>query len=279
MGRRTWVKIYVDKWLRGTLREETASTRGIWIDILTLAGDSAFGDVGEIKLGTNVGMTDEQISKILFINLKEWLTTKQRLIETERIKIKKNNTIMILNWDKYQSEYQRQKAQSPKNHKKKDNVYPKVRQKVRGDRERDIEGDRDIDKNILSKDNRNFKKPSIKEIRQYCIDRKNTIDPEQFFDFYESKGWMVGKNKMKDWKACVRTWEKNSKQLKSEPEPITVSAAISLIQRYQTTSTMEEILNRLPEKDLPEFMTFVNKDNYLKGIYQRAKKILTKGVK
>ena len=179
---------------------------------------------------------------------------------------------MILNWDKYQSEYQRQKAQSPKNHKKKDNVYPKVRQKVQ--RDIDIEGDRDIDrdKKILSKDKRNFKKPSIKKIRQYCIDRKNVIDPEQFFDFYESKGWMVGKNKMKDWKACVRTWEKNSKQLKSEPDPITVSAAISLIQRYQTTATMEEILKRLPEKDLPEFMTFVNKDNYLKGIYQRAKK-------
>ncbi|MBA7470151.1 hypothetical protein ES707_05429 [subsurface metagenome] len=57
-----------------------------------------------------------------------------------------------------------------------------------------------------------------------------------------------------------------------KPDPITVSAAISLIQRNQTTSTMEEILNRLPEKDLSEFMIFVNKDNYLKGIYQRAKK-------
>ena len=87
---------------------------------------------------------------------------------------------------------------------------------------------------------------------------------------------MVGKNKMKDWKACMRTWEKNSKQSESKPEPITISAAISLIQRYQTTTTMEEILNRLPEKDLPEFMSFVDKDNYLKGIYQRAKKILAK---
>lgn len=129
----------------------------------------------------------------------------------------------------------------------------------------------------LKETNRRFIKPSIKEIRQYCIERKNAVDPEQFFDFYESKGWMVGKNKMKDWKACVRTWEKNSKQSESKPEPITVSAAITLIQRNQTTSTMEEILKRLPEKDLPEFMSVVNKDNYLKGIYQRAKKILAKG--
>jgi len=124
-----------------------------------------------------------------------------------------------------------------------------------------------------------FKKPSIKEIRQYCIERKNNIDPVQFFNFYKAKGWMIGKNKMIDWKASVITWEKNSKQLKSEPEPITVSAAISLIQRNQTTSTMEEILNRLPEKDLSEFMTFANKDNYLKGLCQRAKKILAKGKK
>ena len=52
-------------------------------------------------------------------------------------------------------------------------------------------------------------KPSVEEIREYCELRKNQVDPETFFNFYESKGWMIGKNKMKDWKAAVRTWEKN----------------------------------------------------------------------
>lgn len=56
---------------------------------------------------------------------------------------------------------------------------------------------------------RNFSPPTLQDIREYCIERNNTVDPETFFDFYESKGWMVGKNKMKDWKAAVRTWEKN----------------------------------------------------------------------
>lgn len=51
--------------------------------------------------------------------------------------------------------------------------------------------------------------PSFEEVNQYCIERNNNIDAQQFIDFYESKGWMVGKNKMKDWKACIRTWERN----------------------------------------------------------------------
>tara|TARA_R100001463_G_scaffold15126_8_gene39557 strand:+ start:5454 stop:6059 length:606 start_codon:yes stop_codon:yes gene_type:complete len=53
-----------------------------------------------------------------------------------------------------------------------------------------------------------FKKPTLDEIRNYCILRKNNIDAEAFLDFYESKNFMIGKNKMKDWKACVRTWER-----------------------------------------------------------------------
>ncbi len=66
-----------------------------------------------------------------------------------------------------------------------------------------------IKKNIKHNSNGKFVKPSINEISDYCKERDNTIDPNQFFDFYECKGWMVGKNKMKDWKAAIRTWEKN----------------------------------------------------------------------
>ncbi len=53
-----------------------------------------------------------------------------------------------------------------------------------------------------------FKKPTLDEVKNYCILRKNNIDAEAFIDFYESKNWQIGKNKMKDWKACVRTWER-----------------------------------------------------------------------
>lgn len=56
-----------------------------------------------------------------------------------------------------------------------------------------------------------FKKPTLEEVKTYCIERNNNVDAENFINFYESKGWKVGKSPMKDWKASVRTWEKNSK--------------------------------------------------------------------
>ena len=55
-----------------------------------------------------------------------------------------------------------------------------------------------------------FAKPTIEDIKEYCIERNNFVDAEKFFDYYSSNGWKVGKNPMKDWKASVRTWEKNS---------------------------------------------------------------------
>ena len=53
-----------------------------------------------------------------------------------------------------------------------------------------------------------FKKPTIKEIQDYCSERGNKINAEYFFDYYEAKGWLVGKGKMKDWKAVIRNWER-----------------------------------------------------------------------
>jgi len=53
-----------------------------------------------------------------------------------------------------------------------------------------------------------FVRPSVEEVRAYCVERGNRIDAEAFVDFYESKGWKIGTNPMKDWRACVRTWER-----------------------------------------------------------------------
>ena len=53
-----------------------------------------------------------------------------------------------------------------------------------------------------------FTPPTIEEVTAYCKERNNNVDAQQFIAFYISKGWMVGKNKMKDWKACIRTWER-----------------------------------------------------------------------
>ena len=58
-----------------------------------------------------------------------------------------------------------------------------------------------------------FQKPTIEEIRQYCLEKGYNVDAEQFFNFYESKGWVVGKSPMKNWRAAVSTWNKREKEI------------------------------------------------------------------
>jgi len=56
--------------------------------------------------------------------------------------------------------------------------------------------------------NKYFNRPTLEELKNYCLERKNNVDAEAFLDFYDSKDWKIGKNKMKNWKAAVRTWER-----------------------------------------------------------------------
>ncbi len=65
-----------------------------------------------------------------------------------------------------------------------------------------------IDNNINNNIGR-FKPPTLEEVKAYCKERNNSIDAQHFIDYYTSNGWKVGKNKMKDWRATVRTWERN----------------------------------------------------------------------
>ena len=61
-----------------------------------------------------------------------------------------------------------------------------------------------------------FSPPTLEEVTAYCNERKNSVDAQRFIDYYTSNGWKVGKNAMKDWKAAVRTWEKNGFDAKKE---------------------------------------------------------------
>lgn len=71
---------------------------------------------------------------------------------------------------------------------------------------------KEINNNKLLFTKKNFKKPTLDEVQQYCSERKNNISAEKFIDYYESNGWRVGRNSMKDWKATVRNWEKNQQE-------------------------------------------------------------------
>ena len=75
-----------------------------------------------------------------------------------------------------------------------------------------IDDNIDINNTLSNKGKTSFQKPTIEEIRQYCLEEGYNVDAEQFFNFYESKGWLVGKSPMKNWRAAVCTWVKREKK-------------------------------------------------------------------
>ena len=77
--------------------------------------------------------------------------------------------------------------------------------KERKGKEKEME--KEMDKEKEKERVRRFAPPTVDEVRDYCTERGNNIDPQRFVDFYQSKGWKVGSVSMKDWKAAVRNWE------------------------------------------------------------------------
>lgn len=85
----------------------------------------------------------------------------------------------------------------------------------------------DININSLSIKSSRFQKPTIEEIRQYCQESRLDVDAEQFFLFYESKGWVIGKSPMKSWKAAVCTWARRQKETpQRKRSPLTRSESV-----------------------------------------------------
>lgn len=142
------------------------------------------------------------ISETLGISEQSVRTSLEHLKSTNEITIKSTNrfsVITITNWEKFQC---LENESTSKLTNKSTNNQPTINQQLTTYKEY---------KNIRNKENKNniFAPPSLEEVREYCKERNNNVDAETFISFYESKGWMVGKNKMKDWKACVRTWERS----------------------------------------------------------------------
>ena len=111
----------------------------------------------------------------------------------------------------------------------------------KADKDKDKDKDKDINIKVASAPR--FVKPSVDEVRDYCKERGNNVNPESFVDFYESKGWKVGSNPMKDWKACVRTWEQRHK---SELRPVRNSFN-NFQQNTYTSAEMSELEKQLLE--------------------------------
>jgi len=137
MGSRTWIKLYVDKWLEGSLRQEKPALRGVWADLLALCGGGQYSQDGEIKIKNGVGFPDKVLAKVLNITPNMWTICKKRLIETERLSVNSSNILTIINWKNYQSEYERQKPQRTKSAGKSAGIEVDVRLKTIDDRSRE----------------------------------------------------------------------------------------------------------------------------------------------
>jgi hypothetical protein len=105
-------------------------------------------------------------------------------------------------------------------------------------------------------------RPSLDDVRSYCLDRKNGVDPETFINFYESKGWMVGRNKMKDWRAAVRTWEKrtpiNTNKAIKTPDDLD-KKIFSKLNKIATKDMIKGVMREIPENLWWKVDSFLNK--------------------
>ena len=90
-------------------------------------------------------------------------------------------------------------------------IFKKSTPEIEIELEKEIKIEKEIDSSAKSTTTKRkrFEKPTLSEIKQYCIERGNKVDAQHFFDYYESNGWKVGKNSMKNWQAAVRTWERS----------------------------------------------------------------------
>ena len=175
-----------------------------WIDLLLLAN---FEDKKTPYKGEIVVCERGAVNMSILSLSKRWGWGRDktrdflRLLERDEMIVlnatTNRTTITIVNYDKFQILPTTNTTTNPQ------------RTRQRTHNEPDTTNKDNKDNNI---NNKLFKPPTVDEVKAYCRERNNSIDAEAFVSFYESKGWMIGKNKMKDWKAAVRTWEQKDKQ-------------------------------------------------------------------
>jgi len=94
----------------------------------------------------------------------------------------------------------------------------------------DTDTDTDTEKHKKTKQKK-FIPPTLDDVSKYCIKRNNNVDPDRFFNHYEANGWMRGKNKIKNWKACVRTWELTERKNNETRKPMSAVEQVAAANR------------------------------------------------
>lgn len=244
-----WIKIVTDifddeKILLLESLPEADAIIVIWFKLLTLAGKQ--NNNGVFLMSNRIPYTDEMFATIFRRNINTVRLALRSLEQFGMIEII-DNVITIPNWNKHQT------LDAYEKKKERDRLYQQERRAAQraligqvssdesSDESSDTSPDKSSDVAISDKDKEEdkerdkdntyvgvpaeqpdkkrasrkvFSPPSIEEVRAYCTERGNNVDAESFVDFYKSKGWLIGKSKMKDWKAAVRTWERSENRKK-----------------------------------------------------------------
>lgn len=204
-------------------------TRGqAWVDLIALANHKPGyirkrGCKVEIKRGS-VGYAQDALGdrwKWSRGKVKRFLNELEKVDQIIQQTDNRTTLIVIVNYDNYQG--------------KNEEVVQQTDTKQNSKRYRN-----NNDNNDNNKKRGRFTPPSLDDVAQFCEQRCNTVNPETFIDFYESKGWLVGKAKMKDWKAAIRTWEKRGVSNETNKRPSKPSLAERATQHRKEFENSEQ---------------------------------------
>ena len=216
-------KRYVDTdmWKKKWFRTLSVKMKNVWIYLITMCDHAGLYEVDVDLMGLFIGeeITEDEImerlgNQIQVINEDKWFLPKFVKFQynvTDPTELNPNNRVHKSVID-ILSSYNLVQGSS----KTLTSPLEKSIRVTRGakDKDKDIDKDKDKDKfkdkDINTTKRKVFKMPTEDEVREYCKKRNNSIQAGSFMAHYISKGWMIGKNKMVDWKAAVRTWEKNN---------------------------------------------------------------------
>lgn len=148
MGRRTWVKFWCLPWTEGTIGRAPIAVRGTFATLLALIGDCKYADTGCLKMVDNLGFPDEAIAAMLRIDPRTWAEHKTYLQQgcgkDALIAVSATNVISICSWEKFQSEYRRQRKYRRKK------LQPKLPGDTDTETETEVEGETDIQKPLTA---------------------------------------------------------------------------------------------------------------------------------
>ncbi len=199
-------QVYITFWQDPFIMELTPEEKYFYIYLMTNSKTKQCGcyELPKRIMEFETGYNRETVDKLL-----------DRFIEYGKIKYDDvTHEILLLNWLKYNpvNNINIEKCVNKEMELiKSDDLLGILKGLVRGlhtpTKKEEQEEEQEEEEIPAKKKTSRFIPPSINEIKEYCNKRNNRINAETFHDFYSAKGWMVGKNKMKDWKAAVRTWE------------------------------------------------------------------------